>query len=508
MRGVDRGDREDLGLSGQENPDGFADALANLAASGILADSEVLADVTRSEDPTEILADEVELEERMRQIAAEISSRAPEHDVQPSLDRVRRAADYLGNPQRSYRSVHITGTNGKTSTARMIASLITETGLRVGRFTSPHMHTMRERISIDGEPIDRRTFIEIWDEVLPVIELVDAESTAAGGPPMSTFEIYAILAYAAFADAPIDVAVVEVGMGGTWDATNIIDADVAVLTTVEVDHERFLGSTRADIAAEKLGIVGPGSVLVSALQHEDVLPLVADRIAETGARLILEGRDIRLEDRVVGVGGQMITVSTPAGRYTDVPVSLLGAHQGRNAVLAIGAVEALFSTGALSGQVVEQALMAITSPGRLETVRTSPTIVVDGAHNPAGIAASMIAFKEAFPGPATAVVGAMADKNVDDMLGLIEPHVDAIVVTRVPHPRAMEVDELYDLAVEAFGEDRVHRDEDLPGAIVEATNLAESGNEEELTAPVTIVIGSIELAARARELVGKGVRSA
>lgn len=503
---IDKGDRSELGLEAEDTS--FDDALQALATSGILADSDTIRDVITESDPVTELSDEAELEAKVAEIYAEINSRAPEHDVQPSIDRVVKALDYLGQPQNSFRSVHITGTNGKTSTARMISSLVAEKGLRVGRFTSPHMHTVRERISIDGQPITRSAFIDIWEQTFPIIEMVDAESQAEGGPAMSTFEIYAVLAYVAFADAPVDVAVVEVGMGGTWDATNVIDADVAVVTTVEVDHQRFLGSTREEIATEKLGIVKEGATLVCASQHDDVIPLVAARVKEQRARLIVEGRDFGLEDHTPAVGGQMIAVTTPAGRYEDVPLALLGSHQGRNAALALAATEALFGGGALDAELVEHALMAVTSPGRLDVVRTSPTVIADGGHNPAGVKATIEAVKETFGGRIGLVFGAMSDKNIDDMLGFFEPEVASVVVTQIPHPRAAQLDDLREIAEDVFGEDRVRDEYDLADAIVLAASMIEADATEDVTPPVVLVAGSIELAARCRELFGKGVRSA
>ncbi|WP_230198242.1 bifunctional folylpolyglutamate synthase/dihydrofolate synthase [Flaviflexus massiliensis] len=507
-------DREELSLTDmraieaeEQAEKEYAEAVEQIAASGILGDSELIAEVVNEPDPIVELAEESGMEERMAQIAADINSRAPEHDVQPSTARVVHCLDILGNPQDSYRSIHITGTNGKTSTSRMIAALLEEKGMRVGRYSSPHMHTMRERITIDGQTISRAGWIDTWEQIQPAVEMVDMASVAQGGPRMSTFEIYTVMAYAAFADAPVDVAVIEVGMGGLWDATNVIDADVAVITTVDVDHARYLGNTREEVATEKVGIIKDGATVISAIQHPEVLPILAEAVSRHRAHLELEARDLHLLDRTPGVGGQMISVQTPAATYHEIPFNLLGRHQARNATLAIGAVEAFFGGGALDATVLEHALMSVQSPGRLEVVRNSPTVVADGGHNPAGVEATVAAMKETFHGPIVAVFAAMADKEVEQMLGVLEPVLDAIVVTHLDNPRALPIEDLREIAEDVFGEERVREEYDLLEAVDAAATLAEQVNREEMTAPAVLTIGSIELASRVRELFGRAARS-
>lgn len=507
-------DREDLGLTDSKAIEAekqaqkeYEEAVQQIAASGLLGDSDIIAEVIAEPDPTLELAQESGMEERMAEIAVELLARAPEHDVQPSTQRVVDCLDILGNPQNSYRSIHITGTNGKTSTSRMIAALLAEKGLRVGRYTSPHMHTMRERVTIDGEILSRQDWVDAWDQIQPAITLVDRASAAAGGPPMSTFEVYTVLAYAAFADAPVDVAVVEVGMGGRWDATNVIDADVAVLTTIDVDHSKFLGPTREEAAQEKVGIIKDGATVISAIQHPDVLPILAEAVTSHRAHLEIEAKDLLLLDRTPGVGGQMISIQTPAATYQEIPFNLLGRHQARNGLLAIAAVEAFFGGGALDGTVLEHALMVASSPGRLEVVRNSPTVVVDGGHNPSGVEAAAGAMKETFHGPIVGVFAAMADKEVEQMLGVLEPVLDAIVVTNLSNPRALPIEDAREIAEDVFGEERVREEYDLLEAVDMAASLAESLNKEEMTAPAVLTIGSIELASRVRELFGKAARS-
>ena len=443
-------------------------------------------------------------EEEVRHIYEAILARAPEHDVQPSLDRVRDVLDLLGDPQRAYPVIHLTGTNGKTSTARMIERLLREKGLRTGRFTSPHLHTVRERIALDGEPIAPEAFVATWEDVAPYVAMVDERSQAAGGPRLSFFEVFTVMAYAAFADAPVDVAVVEVGMGGRWDATNVADGTVEVLTRVERDHERWLGHELTQIAEEKVGIITDGSTVVTAEQHDDVESVVLHAAAAHGARLLRAGTDLGVVDRQVGVGGQMVTLRTPGGVYTDVFLPLHGAYQADNAALALAAVEAFFGGGALEAGIVEQGFAGVDSPGRLEVVRRSPTVIVDAAHNPAGIEALRAAVEEAFGFThLVGIVGVMADKDAEGILAGLEPLLAEVVVTRARTDRAMDVDELAEVARDVFGEDRVHVAERLDDAIDTAAGLAEADTDEVVTSTGILVAGSVLLAADARALMGR-----
>ncbi|MDK6372633.1 MULTISPECIES: bifunctional folylpolyglutamate synthase/dihydrofolate synthase [Actinotignum] len=479
-------------------------ALTEVLSSGLFGDEAVIREVKQSPNPIIELADTTAEEARVEAIYRDILTRAPEHKVQPSLERVQMCLDLLGNPHHSYRCVHVTGTNGKTSTARMIEALLREHGLRTGRFTSPHLVSVRERIAIDGHNISRADFIQAWEDVAPFVELVDQRSQAEGGPRMSFFEVFVVMAYVAFAAAPIDVAVVEVGMGGRWDATNVIDGDVAVLTPIALDHERWLGHTIAQIAGEKVGIIKPGASVVSAAQPEDAAVAIAQAAHQARAHVSVYGEDIEVLGRETAVGGQLMTVRTPAARYDDIPLALRGSYQAENAALALTAVEAFFGGRALSGDVVEHALMAVTSPGRLEVVRTSPTVLVDAAHNPHGAAHTAAALEEYYPGRRVGVLAMMADKDVEGTLGQFEPVLDAVVVTDMPGERAMDAEELAELAREVFGEDRVRVERDLLAAIDEAAGWAEAEAGEELATPVVAVLGSVYLAGMARQIMGKG----
>ena len=456
----------------------------------------------------------VEVSERMRRIEAEILSRAPEHRIQPSLERVEAVLDLLGNPERTYRVVHVTGTNGKTSTVRMIERLLAATGMRTGRFTSPHLATIRERIALDGEPISEEGFIAAWEDVAPCIRLVDERSQSAGGPRLSFFEVLTVMALAAFADHPVDVAVVEVGLGGTWDSTNVVPSDVEVITPVGRDHCAWLGDSLEEIAANKAGIIKDGATLVTAAQPVAVQAVIAAAAAEHGVvwRRELDPEEdpgepgagvLRVVDRTPAVGGQMVVLATAAAVYEDVFVPLHGDYQARNALLALAAVEAVFGGRALPAKVVEDGFASVTSPGRLEVLRSSPTVLVDAGHNPHGVSALVGAVEEVFDfRHLVAVVGVMADKDAEGILSVLEPVTDAVVVVPIDSPRAMDVEDLADIAREVYGADRVVVAEDLAGGVERAVSLSE-GFDAPLTASGVLIVGSVVLAARARALFGR-----
>lgn len=432
----------------------------------------------------------------------QILSRAPEHDFDPTIDRVRRTVDLLGNPQHAYRVVHLTGTNGKTSTSRMVEALLREHGLRTGRFTSPHLASVRERIAIDGEPLTPEAFVAAWQDVAPYVEMIDAELAAEGQSRLSFFEVLTVMALAAFADAPVDVAILEVGMGGEWDSTNVADAEVAITTRVAMDHERWLGHDLVSIAEVKAGVVKHGTTLVSAEQHEDVESVLMARAATHGSRYVREGIDVQVVDRRVAVGGQLLALRGLGGLYTEVFVPLHGAHQAHNALLALVAAEVFLAGGAaLDGGAVEAAFAAVESPGRLELVRSSPAVLVDAAHNPAGAEALVEAVDEAFAlKRVVGVVGMLDDKDAEGFLSILEPHLAEVVVTQSASPRSLSTDELAEVAIDVFGEDRVHVAERLDDAIARAVELAET--DEALGAGV-LVTGSITLVAEVRALFGR-----
>ena len=456
----------------------------------------------------------VEVSARMREVESEILSRAPEHRVQPSLERVEWALDLLGNPERAYRNIHITGTNGKTSTARMAERLLAATGMRTGRFTSPHLATIRERIALDGEPISEEGFIAAWEDVAPYIRMVDERSAAAGGPRMSFFEVLTVMALAVFADHPVDVAVIEVGMGGTWDCTNVVPGDVEVITPIGLDHAAWLGDTIEEVAANKAGIIKDGATLITSAQPPAAQRIIADAVAEHGVVWRREpdpeedpdepgAGALRVVDRTLAVGGQMATLRTAAAVYEDVFIPLHGGHQARNALLALAAAEAIFGGRALPAKVVEDGFASVTSPGRLEVLRSSPTVIVDAGHNPHGLEALVPAVEEAFAfRHLVAVVGVMADKDVEGILAVLEPACDAVVCVPVDSPRALEVEDLAVVAREVFGADRVDAADTLAGGIERAVTLSE-GFDDPLASSGVLVVGSVVLVAEARALFGR-----
>src|SRR4051794_36115384 len=337
---------------------------------------------------------------RMAEVEKAILDRAPEHDLVPTLDRIAEVCGLLGDPQKAFRAVHVTGTNGKTTTTRLVERLLREHGLRTGRFTSPHLIDVRERIAIDGEPLTPEQFVATYEDIAPYLDLVDQRGAAAGEPRMTFFEVLVAMAYAAFADAPVEVAAVEVGMGGSWDATNVLDAQVAVVMPIALDHQRFLGYDVASIAAEKAGIIKPGAVAVLSDQSPEAAQVLLRRCAEVGATPLREGLEFGIIARDIAVGGQLLTLRA-GGIYEDVFLPLYGEHQAHNAACAVAAAEALLgaTAGGLDADVVRAALSDADSPGRLEVLRGGPTVLVDAAHNPAGAAVLAAAPPAAFTVP-------------------------------------------------------------------------------------------------------------
>lgn len=416
------------------------------------------------------------------------------------LGRIEELLDVLGSPQRAYPSIHLTGTNGKTSTARMIDSLLRAHGLHTGRYTSPHLETVRERISLDGEPVDEERFTAVYQEVGPVAELLDARSDE----PLTYFDLTTALAFATFADAPVDVAVVEVGLGGAEDATNVLHAGVTVITPIGLDHTEWLGDTVEDIALAKSGIVHEGSTLICAAQPEEALEPILDRCAEVGATIAREGSEFGVLDRNLALGGQVLRLQGLGGVYDEIFLPLHGAHQAQNAAVALAAVEAFLGAGKsrqLEIDLVREGFATTSSPGRLERVRNAPTVLLDAAHNPHGMAATVTALGDEFSfRRLVAVVGMLADKDVAGVLELLEPVADEIVCTRNSSPRAMPAEQLGELAREFFGEDRVHVHTELPDAIEAAVALAEEDVDAGISGVGVLITGSVVTVADARRL--------
>jgi folylpolyglutamate synthase/dihydropteroate synthase len=454
-------------------------------------------------------------------VEAALRERRVEWELDPTADRVRDLVDLLGSPQHAYPVIHVAGTNGKTSTARMIEALLRERGLRTGLITSPELRSIRERIAIDGAPVDEEVFVETYQEIAPYVEMIDEKH----GVRLSFFEVVTAMAFSAFADAPVDVAVVEVGMGGVWDATNVADGAVAVVTPVGLDHTRYLGDTIEEIAGEKAGIIKEGAIVVMAQQPLPAAEVLLRRAAECRAPVAREGIEFGVVERDLAVGGQVLTLKGLHGVYDQIFLPLFGEHQASNAACALAAVEA-FAGGAptagesnldavtrgaapvpleageggegrLDPRLVRTGLAKATSPGRLEVVRTGPTVLLDASHNPGGMEATVRTLTETFGFTRLiGVVAAAGDKDVTGMLEHLEPVVEELVVTRNSSPRSMPPEELGELAEGIFGLDRVHVIPRLDDAIDQAIALAEEKGEYQGAG--VVITGSVVTAGDAR----------
>jgi dihydrofolate synthase/folylpolyglutamate synthase len=441
-------------------------------------------------------------------VYAELLGRAPENKMEPRLAPLFRAMEILGEPNKAFPIIHITGTNGKTSTARMIEAGLRAHGLSTGRYTSPHLSKVTERISIDGSPVPDDTFVRIWDEIRPYLDIVDKELVAEGQPRLTYFECLTILGFAVFADQPVNVAVMEVGLGGITDATNVGDGQVAVITPISLDHTDLLGDTTEDIAYEKAGIIKPGGFLVSAAQPVDAAQVLLEKAKDVQVPFRFEGVEFGVASRTVAVGGQVVTIQGLAGRYEDLLLPLHGAHQAENAAVAVAALEAFLGGGEkeLDVEILQEAFASVTSPGRLEVVRTAPTIIVDAAHNPEGIRVSAEAIHEAFTlTKLVVVVGVLKEKDAEEILRQLKESLGDLAAeycfTQSNSPRAVPAEDLEELALDlGFGEDNVHVAAQLDDALEWAVERAESNDD---LAGGVLVTGSITLVAEARILLGK-----
>ncbi|MDR0346241.1 MAG: bifunctional folylpolyglutamate synthase/dihydrofolate synthase [Nocardiopsaceae bacterium] len=441
------------------------------------------------------------LAERLREAERDIFSRRPEHKIEPTLDRIADLAGLLGQPQRAYPVVHVTGTNGKTSTARMTEALLRARGLRTGLFTSPHLTSPAERIRIDGEPVSPERFADAYADVAPYLAMVDGRQPV----PLSFFEVLTGMAFAAFADAPVDVAVLEVGLGGTWDATNVADGAVAVITPVAIDHTSYLGDTLTQIAGEKAGIIKPGAVAVLAHQEFEAAEVLLQRAADVGATVAREGLEFGVAAREIAVGGQLLSLQGLRGSYDEVLLPVFGSHQAGNAACALATAEAFGGSEPLGADLVREAFAQVSAPGRLELVRRSPSLVVDAAHNPAGMAATVAGLIESFGFPT--LIGVLAvseDKDVPGILGELEPAVSQLVVTRSSSDRSMDPAKLAELAAAVLGPERVRAAARLDDAIEIAVELADEASGGSPADAGVLITGSVVTAGDARRLLGGG----
>jgi dihydrofolate synthase/folylpolyglutamate synthase len=431
--------------------------------------------------------------ERADAVYETLLARAGERWVQPRKERTARILAFLDDPQRTYRVVHITGTNGKTSTARMVESLLRAHGLRTGLFTSPHLERFTERIMIDGAPIEDAAVADAWDEIAPFVEIVDAELEASGEEPLTFFELLTVLAFVAVADAPVDVLVLEVGMGGEWDSTNTADGDVAVFSPIDIDHADRLGRTIAEIAQVKSGIIKDGAAVVSAEQPAEAAEVLRRVAAERNATIAFEGEEFGLADQKLAVGGQLLTVRGLAGNYVEEYLPLYGAHQGHNAALAIAAVESLIGGAAqrIADDIITEGLQGSTSPGRLQLLGIAPTVVVDAAHNPHGAKALALALDDSFDFDEWGVVlGVLADKDAAGIVAELAPSAAHVFATAPDSERASDADLIADLVEQTGTRASVHPT--LADAADAAREWAASSERR-----AVVIAGSVVLAGEA-----------
>ncbi len=437
-------------------------------------------------------------EEKFIQIMKVLDAKWPESKIEPSLDRIKALVDILGAPQDTFRSIHIAGTNGKTSTSRMIDSLLQAFELRTGRFTSPHLESPLERISLNGTPITRTFFNYTYNDIASYIDLIDERSDSKG-IPLSYFEVMTAIAFAAFADAPIDVAVLEAGMGGEWDATNVVSSDVAVMMPIGLDHQEYLGETIAEIAETKAGIFESGKPVVMAHQEMEAAQVLMRKAAEMEAIPLREGLDFGIEKRSLAVGGQLLTIQGIGGTYEEIFLPLHGRHQGSNAAVALITLEAFLGGGsnALDSDVIREGFANTSSPGRLEIMRRNPTVMIDAAHNAHGAIALSQALAEEFTfDRVIAVVAILGDKDVVKFLTELSKVADEIIVTRNSSPRAMPIEDLKRIAVDIFEEGAVSAAPSIAAAIQEAVEKASQPN----VSIGVLVTGSVVTAGAARAL--------
>jgi dihydrofolate synthase/folylpolyglutamate synthase len=437
--------------------------------------------------------------EKAKSVETALLTRIPENKVRPRLEPTRRAVELLGDPQSAYRVIHVTGTNGKTSTTRFIERLLREHGLRTGRFTSPHLVNFNERMSIDGEPVSDQVLYEVWNDISPILEIVDNELIESGDTRLTFFEALAVLGFAVFADAPVDVLVLEVGMGGEWDSTNVADGDVAVFAKIGIDHADRLGSTIAEIAQTKSGIIKPGSIVVTSAQPDEALEVLKAKAAAVAESIKIADEDFAVLDVDPQLAGQGLSIRGLAGEYLDLFLPLHGQYQAENLALAIAAVEA-FLGGAerkLMDDVVRVAVADASSPGRLQVINRNPLTILDAAHNPDGAESLAQALVEYFGSPkAVGVIAVLAEKDAAGVLAKLADSFEKVVVTRSSSPRAIDPGELAEVAEGIFGKSNV--------SVAPTVKIAlERAEELRSTEGAIVVTGSISLVGDVLELIQK-----
>ena len=435
---------------------------------------------------------------RIDAIEQALLARWPETRIEPTLERIAALVDILGSPQLTYPTIHVGGTNGKTTTSRMIDSLLFEMGLRTGRFTSPHLESYLERIAINTQPIDAKELIFSFNDISAYLDLMDSKFEH----PISFFEAITALAFAAFAEHPIDVGVIEVGMGGLWDATNVVDADVSVIMPIGLDHTEYLGETLTEIAQTKAGIIKEGGFVVLAQQEPECAVELLKQAALVGADVAREGIEYSVLSRSIAVGGQLLNIQGAKDVYTDIFIPLHGKHQASNAAAALVAVEAFFGDQELDIEAVRAGFANVTSPGRCEVVHRDPTIILDAAHNPHGAAALADTIQSEFTfDDVIGIFAPMGDKDVRGILLELEQVMDSIIVSANTSPRAMKVSELEMIAAEIFGVDRVFSADSLSEAIEKAIKDSVRPLSEDTIG--ILITGSVVTAGEARTILRK-----
>ena len=442
----------------------------------------------------------VDIQRRLDEVERALLNRWPETRIAPSLERIALLANLLGSPQLSYPTIHIAGTNGKTTTTRLIDSLCLELGLRTGRFTSPHLESFLERISINGEPISAQGMIATYEDIVMYLDLVDSKMPNR----ISFFEAMTALSFVAFAEFPVDVGIFECGMGGEWDSTNVINAAVSVMTPIGFDHMQYLGDTLTKIATTKSGIFKEGSFAVMARQEREAATVLMKKAAEMSATPIREGIEYAVSQRSLAVGGQVMSIKGVYGDYEDIFLPLHGEHQSSNAATALAAVEVFAGEKKLDEELVRNAFAAATSPGRCEVVLRNPTVIIDAAHNPHGAISLKRTVMDEFDfDQIIGVIAPMGDKDVDGILEECETIMDRVVVTRNSSHRAAPIAELKAEAAEIFGPDRVASEENLEDAIKRAIADAHTRSSNGSESCAVLIAGSVVTAGEARGIIRK-----
>jgi dihydrofolate synthase/folylpolyglutamate synthase len=432
-------------------------------------------------------------------VEAALLKRWPETRLEPSLVRIAALCFALGDPQLTYPTIHIAGTNGKTTTSRMIDSLMHILGYRTGRFTSPHLESFTERISINGEPISPEGMIAAYNDIALYLDLVDSKQPH----PISFFEAITALGFVAFAEFPVDIAIIEAGMGGEWDATNVVQSQVSVITPIGLDHTEYLGETIEEIALTKSGIIKHESHVVLAAQPIEAATVLTAKILAESAIPHREGVEFSVGRRDLAVGGQLLTINGIYGEYADIFLPLYGAHQASNAAVALAAVEA-FAGVKLDEDIVRQAFASVESPGRIEVLHRDPTVIVDAAHNPHGanaLAKTLAAefdFESIF-----GVLAILGEKDVHGVLLELEPVIERLIVTQNSSPRALPVDELYEKAINVFGTERVYKEDNLRSAITYALEQCTLVNQVSEGVSAVLITGSVVTAGETRAIIRK-----